>query len=81
MATRDQAASLLAGSNQEAALALLGIVHPRPAREPGGGKPKLRNLVLHGRPSGTPILHRVPILRRRRRRIPVTPSAGLRTVA
>jgi hypothetical protein len=35
--------------------------------------------LLHGRPYGTPILHRVPILRRRR--IPVTPSLGLLAVA
>jgi hypothetical protein len=47
-----------------ARVALLGIVDPRTAGKARGGKPKLRNLLLHGRPSGTPILQRVPILRR-----------------
>jgi hypothetical protein len=56
-------------------------VDPRTAGKARGGQPKLRNLLLHGRPSGTPILHKVPILRRRRQRISVTPSAELLAVA
>jgi hypothetical protein len=37
----------------------LGIVDPRTAGKAHGGKPKLRYpLLLHGRPSGTPTLHR-----------------------
>jgi hypothetical protein len=42
-------------------VALLGIVDPRTAGKAHGGKPKLRNLLPHGRPSGTPTLHTVPI--------------------
>jgi hypothetical protein len=43
-----------------ALVALLGIVEPRTAGKARGRESKLRNLLLHGRPSGTPILHRVP---------------------
>jgi hypothetical protein len=53
-----------------ARVALLGVVDQRTGGKPRGGEPKLWDLLLHGRLSGTPILHRVPILRLRREGYP-----------